>query len=165
MTFILRWPAVLVLIALTAVCVLAALSAGAAITGYQAPIAEVQSVQAQAAEAGAAQMTWLDVGLWSAAAVFFLVAAIRLIRRTQGFWVWLLGFAAYAGRWAYAQGEGVVDRLQAIDINAYRDPQALIIDMASFEAQVGVLAVILVVGAIVAIIDGADRAYWDKQGA
>jgi multisubunit Na+/H+ antiporter MnhC subunit len=165
MTFILRWPAVLVLFALVGACVLAALGAAGIITGYEAPVAQVQEAQAQAAATGAADATWLDVGLLAGAGVFFLIAAIRLIRRTQGFWVWLLGFALYAGRWAYAQGDGVVDKLKAIDINVYRDPQALVADMGSFEAQVGVLAVILVVGAIVAIVDGADRAYWDKQGA
>jgi len=165
MTFILRWPAVLVLFALVALCVLAGVSAGAELLGYAAPIAEVQSVQAEAAAAGAGAATWLDVGLWSAAAIFFLIAAIRLIRRTQGFWVWLLGFAAYAGRWAYAQGQTVVEQLQALDVNTYRDPQALLARPDLFEAQVAILAIILIVGVFVAIVDGADRAYWDKQGA
>ena len=165
MTFILRWPAVLVLFALVAACGLAALGAAGVLTGYEAPVAQVQEAQAQAAATGAADATWLDVGLLAGAGVFFLIAAIRLIRRTQGFWLWLLGFALYAGRWAYAQGADVVERLQAINIDLYRDPQALLQDMASFEAQVGVLAVILIVGVFVAIVDGADRAYWDKQGA
>lgn len=165
MTFILRWPAVLVLFALVAACTLAALGAAGVITGYEAPVAQVQQAQAEVAATGAAEATWLDVGLLAGAAVFFLIAAIRLIRRTQGFWVWLLGFALYAGRWAYAQGQDVVTRIQAIDINVYRDPQALVQDMSAFEAQVGILAVILIVGVFVAIVDGADRAYWDKQGA
>jgi hypothetical protein len=30
---------------------------------------------------------------------------------------------------------------------------------------VGILAIILLVGVIIAIIDGADRAYWDREGA
>lgn len=165
MTFILRWPAVLVLFALVALCLLAAVSAGAAILGYEAPIAEVQSVQAEAVAAGAAEMTWLDVGLWGAAALFFLVAAVRLIRRTQGFWVWLLGFAAYAGRWAYQQGQDVVAQFQAINLEVFRDPGKLLAETGSFEVQVALLALILVIGALIAIIDGADRAYWDKQGA
>lgn len=165
MTFILRWPAVLVLFALVALCVLAAVSAGAAISGYEAPIAQVQEVQAEAAAAGAAEMTWLDVGLWGAAALFFLVAAVRLIRRTQGFWVWLLGFAAYAGRWAYQQGQDVVAQFQAINLEVFRDPQRLLAETGSFEVQIALLALILVVGALIAVIDGADRAYWDKQGA
>lgn len=164
MTFILRWPAVLALFALVAVCVVGAATAGAALLGYSAPIAEVQSVQAQAAEAGVAHATWLDVGLWGAAGLFFLIAAVRLIRRTQGFWVWLLGFAAYAGGWAYAQGAGVLEHFQALSIDVYRDPQALLADLGSFEAQVAILGVILVVGVFVAIVDGADRAYWDKHG-
>lgn len=164
MTFILRWPAVLVLLALVAVCVLAAASTGAALLNYAAPIAEVQSVQAEAADAGVAEKTWLDVGLWAAAALFFLVAAVRLIRRTQGFWVWLLGFGAYAGRWAYEQGQDVLGHIQAFSIDSYRDPQALLAQPGSFEAQVAILGLIVVVGVFIAIIDGADRAYWDKQG-
>ncbi|HRE43067.1 MAG TPA: hypothetical protein PKY87_03755 [Terricaulis sp.] len=165
MTFILRWPAVLVLFALVALCVLAAVSAGAAIAGYQAPITQVQDVQAEAAAAGAAEMTWLDVGLWGAAALFFLIAAVRLIRRTQGFWVWLLGFAAYGGRWAYQQGQDVITQFQAIDWGVFQEPQKLLAEAGSFEVQVALLAVILIVGVFIAIIDGADRAYWDKQGA
>lgn len=163
MTFILRWPAVLVLFALVAACVLGALAAAGIVTGYEAPVAQVQDVQAQAAASGAADATWIDVGLLGAAALFFLISAIRLIRRTQGFWTWLLGFACFGGRWAYQQGQGVVDQLMAIDINIYRNPQALITDMSSFEAQVAVLAVILVVGLFVVIVDGADRAYWDRE--
>jgi hypothetical protein len=163
MTFILRWPAVLVLFALVAACVLGALAAAGIVTGYEAPVAQVQDVQAQAAASGAADATWIDVGLLGAAALFFLISAIRLIRRTQGFWTWLLGFACFGGRWAYQQGQSVVDQLMAIDINIYRNPQALITDMSSFEAQVAVLAVILVVGLFVVIVDGADRAYWDRE--
>jgi hypothetical protein len=162
MTFILRWPSILVLFALVVMCVLGALAGAGALTGTQ--VAQVADVQAQAAEAGAVQLTWIDVGLYAGAALFFLIAAIRLIRRTQGFWTWLLGFACYGGRWAYAQGNGVVDQIKAIDINAYRQPEALLQDPASTQVQVAVLAVVLVVGILVFIIDAADRAYWDRQG-
>jgi hypothetical protein len=165
MTFILRWPAVLALFALVAACVLSALAAAGALAGFTAPIAQVQDVQAEAASAGAAQATWIDVGLLAGAALFFLIAAIRLMRRTQGFWTWLLGFACFGGLWAYQEGQGVVDRIMAIDINVYRAPQALLADSGSFEARVGILAIILLVGVIIAIIDGADRAYWDREGA
>lgn len=173
MTFILRWPAILVLFALVLLCLAGALGAGAVLTGMQAPDVGVAQVDTRVAEAqdaasGAnteAQVTWLDVGLWVAAGIFFLISSIRLIRKTQGFWTWLLGFALYGGRWAYAQGQGVVDQVKALDINVYRDPVALWNDTASTETQVAVLAIVLVVGLFVFIVDAADRAYWDRQGA
>ncbi len=163
MTFILRWPAILALFALVAACVLGALAAAGFVTGYEAPIAQVQDVQSQASATGAVDATWLDVGLLAGAAVFFLIAAIRLIRRTQGFWTWLLGFACFGGRWAYSQGASVLDEIKAIDINVYRAPQALLSDMGSFESQVALLALTLLVGIFVFIVDAADRAYWDRE--
>jgi len=165
MTFILRWPAILVLLALVGLSALGALAAASVLTGYAPPIDQVQAVQASAVDAGAAEAGWIDVGLLAAAAIFFLISAIRLIRRTQGFWTWLLGFACYGGRWAYAQGQGVVDEIRQIDPNIYLQPQTLIGDLASTESQVAVLAAVLVVGLFVFIVDAADRAYWDRQGA
>ena len=165
MTFILRWPAVLALFALVAMCVLAAVSAGAALMGYAAPIAQVQSVQAEAVAAGAGEKTWLDVASGARPRFFFLESP-RCVSSAarRAFWVWLLGFAAYAGRWAYEQGQGVVAHFQALSIDLYRDPQALLADPGSFQAQVAILGLILVVGVLIAVIDGADRAYWDKHG-
>lgn len=174
MTFILRLPAILVLFALVALSALGALAATGALTGFEANVPEMQQanpaeLQAEANAAGATEMSWIDVGLFAGAAVFFLISAIRLIRRTQGFWTWLLGFACYGGRWAYAQGEGVLQQVQAIDINVYMQPQAIIdglpASLATTEAQVGVLGIILVVGLFVFICDAADRAHWDRQGA
>lgn len=165
MTFILRWPAVVILLVLVLLSAGGALGAAGVISGYQAPIAEVQSAQAEAANSGVTDATWIDVGLLAAAALFFLISGIRLLRRTQGFWTWLLGFAAYAGRWAYSEGgQGVVERIQAIDLSVVQTPQVLLNDPARFETQVAVLAIILVVGIITFIVDAADRAYWDRQG-
>lgn len=165
MTFILRWPAILVLLALVGLSALGALGAASLITGYAPPVEQVQSAQAEAANTGAAEAGWIDVGLLAAAAIFFLISAIRLIRRTQGFWLWLLGFAAYAGRWAYAQGEGVVGQIQGIDPNIYLQPQALLNDLAATETQVAILGIVLFVGLLVFIVDAADRSYWNSQGA
>src|SRR5688572_3345948 len=110
MTFILRWPAILALLALAMLCVAGALGAAGVLTSFEAPATGVGQVDAQVANAqgaaersGAAEASWIDVGLLAAAAVFFLISAIRLMRRTQGFWTWLLGFACYGGRWAWAQ--------------------------------------------------------------
>jgi hypothetical protein len=175
MTFILRWPAILVMLALVLFCIAGALAAAGLITDIQAPASGVSQVDTQVAQAqsaaeetGAADATWIDVGLLAAAAIFFLISAVRLIRRTQGFWVWLLGFALYGGRWAWSQQYnegGVMGTIQGVDINAFREPQALLADLGSPAAQVGILAIVLIVGLFVFIVDAADRAYWDKQGA
>lgn len=172
MTFILRWPAILVLLALMLLSFLGALGAAGLVTGIQAPGMGVEQVDTQvaaaqdaAANSGAAQAGWIDIGLLAGAGVFFLISAIRLMRRTQGFWTWLLGFALYGGRWAYQQREGLASTIQSIDPNAYLQPQVVMSDLGSPTAQVGLLGVVLLVGLIVFIVDAADRAHWDKQGA
>lgn len=175
MTFILRWPAILAMLALVLFCIAGALAAAGLITDIQAPAVGVEQVDAQVAEAqsaaaetGAASATWIDVGLLGAAALFFLISAVRLIRRTQGFWTWLLGFAAYGGRWAWSQQYsegGVTGTLSGFDINAYMQPQTLLTDLGSPAAQIGILGIVVVIGVFVFIVDAADRAYWDKQGA
>jgi len=172
MTFILRWPSILVLLALVLLCVAGALGAAGLIADFQAPAVGVEQVdvqvaeaQAAAAETGAAEASWIDVGLLAGAALFFLIAAVRLMRRTQAFWTWLLGFALYGGRWAYAQQDGLMPTIQGIDPNAYLAPQELLNDLGSPTFQVGILGIVLIVGLFIFIIDAADRAYWDKQGA
>lgn len=165
MTFILRWPAILVLLALVLLSALGALASAGAITGYDPGIAQMESARASAAAAGAAQATWIDVGLWAGAAIFFLISAIRLMRRTQGFWTWLVGFALYGGRWAYAQSSDLMTSVQSIDPKVYLDPQVVIADPASTQAQIGILGIVLVVGLVVLVVDAADRAYWDKHEA
>lgn len=165
MMFILRWPAILVLFAVVALCLLGAVAAAGAITGFDAGVAQVQQAQAAAVEAGAAQATWIDVGLLAGAGLFFLIAAIRLVRRTQGFWVWLIGFALYGARWAMNQSDGLAATVQSIDFNAFLQPQAIVEDMASPEAQVSLLGILLIVGLVIFVIDAADRSHWDRQGA
>ncbi len=172
MTFILRWPSILVLLALVLMCIAGALAAAGLIADFQAPAVGVEQVDAQVAEAqaaaaetGAASASWIDVGLLAGAALFFLIAAVRLMRRTQGFWTWLLGFALYGGRWAYGQQGDLMETVRGININAYLAPQELLNDLGSPTFQVGVLGVILFVGLLIFVIDAADRSYWDKQGA
>lgn len=165
MTFILRWPAILALFALAALSFLGAAASAGALTGYSPDVAQVQAAQAAAAEAGATQATWIDVGLWAGAGVFFLISAVRLVRKTQGFWTWLLGFALYGGRWAFSQQGSLVDTVKGINPQAYLAPQTILTDLATPEAQVGLLGLILVVGLLIFVVDAADRAYWDKQGA
>jgi hypothetical protein len=141
-----------------------ALAAAGLITGYEVPVAHVQAAQA-AAERTGVEAKWLDVALLGGAGVFFLISAIRLIRRTQGFWTWLLGFACYGGRWAFAHEGELLQLANAIDPHRYLQPQAIVADTASPEAQVGLLAIMLIVGLITMIVDAVDRAYWDRQDA
>lgn len=163
MTFILRWPAILALLALVLLSFVGALAVGAELGNLPVALPQVQS----AAESGALQSTWIDVGLWAGAGIFFLVSAIRLMRRTQGFWTWLVGFACYGGRWAWAeqQQRDVVAAVQGADYAKFAEPQALLSDLSTLEAQLGILGVIVIVGVLTFIVDAADRAYWDKQGA
>jgi len=172
MTFILRWPAILVLFALVLICFAGALAAAGVIADFQAPSIGVDQVDSQiaaaqnaAAESGAADATWIEVGLLAGAGLFFLISAVRLVRRTQGFWLWLLGFALYGGRWAWTQSDGLGATIQSIDPSAYMQPQVVASDLGSPEAQVGVLGIVLILGLIIFIVDAADRAHWDKQGA
>ena len=171
MTFILRWPAILVLLALVLLCFAGALAAAGAITGFEAPGVGVEQVDAQVAQAqaaavnsGAATANWIEVGLLAGAGLFFLIAAIRLMRRTQAFWTWLIGFALFGGRWAWTQSDGLAT-IQSIDPKAYLQPQVVASDLTSPEAQVGILGIVLILGLIAWIVDAADRSYWDKQGA
>src|SRR5262245_15069804 len=174
MAFVLRWLAILALLALVLLCAIGALGAAGVITGYDVPASGVAQVDTQiaaaqgAADRNAASAGWIDVGLLAAAAVFFLISAIRLMRRTQGFWTWLLGFACYGGRWAWSQQQhdgNALATLQGININAYIQPQALLGDLGSTEAQVGLLAIVLVLCLLILIVDAVDRAHWDKQAA
>ncbi len=167
MMFILRWPAILALFALALLSFLGALAGAGALTGFQLDVdmARVQDAQAAATAAGAPGSTWIDVALWAGAGLFFLISAIRLIRRTQGFWSWLIGFALYGANWALSQQGSFVDTVSAIDPRAYLEPQTILSDLATPEAQVGLLGLILVVGLLIFVIDAADRAYWDRQGA
>jgi hypothetical protein len=165
MTFILRWPAILALFALALLSFLGAVASAGALTGFDAGVSQVQEAQAAAVQAGASQASWIDVGLWAGAGLFFLISGIRLIRKTQGFWTWLLGFALYGGRWAWQQQGSLVDTVKGINPQAYLAPQTMLSDLATPEAQVGLLGLILVVGLLTFVVDAADRAYWDKQGA
>lgn len=158
--WILRWPVVLILLVLVVGSIFPAL----ATTAVQTDLYDFSGVSAEL-EALAASSTWLEAGLWYGAAAFFLIAAIRLIRRTQGFWAWLIGFALYGARWALTQqGEdgGVLATLQSIRPESF---QLENLSATAPAAQVTLVAFHLIVGLLIFIIDAADRAYWDRQGA
>ncbi|MBS0384337.1 MAG: hypothetical protein JSS00_03195, partial [Proteobacteria bacterium] len=138
MTFILRWPAVLVLLALV-ILSFAAAFAVTVVLGHL-PIDLSTTLEPSNIETLRGS-NWLQAGLLYGAGLFFLVSAIRLMRRTQGFWTWLLGFACFGGRWALAQQDsgGLVGTVQHINPNAYLQPQTLIASPGAPEAQVALL--------------------------
>jgi hypothetical protein len=163
MMFILRWPVILILLGLVAASVFPA--AVGTIEAYNLPV-DLSAIAGptDSLRELAASTTMPERILWYAAAVFFLISAIRLIRRTQGFWMWLLGFACLGGRWALAQQHqegGLVATVQSVDVQSFA-PEGLAEGGAS--AQITVLIALLVLGLLIFIIDHADRAYWDKHG-
>jgi hypothetical protein len=164
MTFILRLPAILVLLVLVLVSLAGAFAATVVLAHL--PVS-LTAVLTQANVDQLSRFNWLQTGLLYGAGLFFLVSTIRLMRRTQGFWTWLLGFACFGGRWALAQQEngGLVGTVQHINPNAYMQPQTLIATPDAPEAQVALLGAILLVGLIILIVDAADRSHWDRQGA
>lgn len=162
MTIILRLPAILALLALVAMSWVAAFAGTVTLAKLPIDLGAVLSED----QIGVIQsLDWIQTGLWWAAGLFFLISAIRLMRRTQGFWVWLLGFACYGGRWAFAQQSegGLLATVQGVDPSTYLKPGELAGAPESPEAQLGVLGIVLVVGLLIFIIDLADRAYWNKH--
>ncbi len=164
MTFILRWPSVLVLLALVAICFVAGGTAAIVLGGLPVDLSTALSSE-QIETLGS--VTWLEVGLWFGAGLFFFIAMIRLVRRTQAFWSWLIGFALFGGRWAIAQQQegGLLATVQSVEVQSFANPQGLVEAPDATEAQVAILAIVLIVGVLILVIDAADRAYWERQAA
>lgn len=162
MTFIIRWPLVLLILFLVIVC----LGAAAATTAIRLDAPVDLSFLSEDQVETIRSASWLEVGLWAGAAIFFFVAAVRLGRRTQAFWAWLIAFALYGGRWAVAQQAegGLVAATQGLSVESFQ-PEALAAAPDAPAAQISVLGVILIVGLLLFVIDAADRSYWDRQEA
>ncbi|HWA01265.1 MAG TPA: hypothetical protein VG841_13220 [Caulobacterales bacterium] len=161
MLFIARWLLVLVLLVLVAASLFPA--AVTTIVQNHLPV-DLTAVSSQLEQLGSAA-TPLELGLWYAAAFFFFVAAVRLIRRTQAFWAWLLAFACYGGRWALQEQEqpgGALSTIQSLKIDDFRPENLATIGPST---QVTLLGVILVIGVLLLIMDIADRRFWDHQTA
>lgn len=162
--FILRWPVALVLLALVA----ASLFPAAVVTLLRTDAVDLSAMAGPMAEVQdyAITATWLEAGLWYGAALFFFIAAVRLMRRTQAFWAWLIGFALYGGRWALNQQNqdgGFVASIQSLSAESFQPENLSATDQPA--AQITLLAVVLVIGLLIFIIDAADRAYWNRQEA
>jgi hypothetical protein len=146
--WILRWPIViLMLVFVVAACLLPA----GAVTAQQLAAPQLAEVSAVLAE-NARSSNWVEAALWYGAAVFLFISAVRLIRRTQAFWAWLIGFGLYGARWGMsrqAAGEGL--------------PTSL--DGALADNGLLMLAGLLVVGLLILLIDASDRAFWARREA
>jgi hypothetical protein len=163
MSFILRWPTVLVLLALVAWCLLGAGAPAAVLLNLPVDLPGI-TPDRRAILAG---VSWIEIGLWFGAGLFFFIAMVRLMRRTQAFWSWLLAFALFGGRWGWAQQSegGLLATVQSVEVESFTQPQALIASPDGTESQVVILAIILVVGLLILVIDAADRSYWESQTA
>lgn len=158
MTAILRWPVVLLLLIL----VIASLFPAAATTLVQTDLVDMTAISAEL-EVLAENTTWLEAGLWYGAAALFLVAAIRLIRRTQAFWAWLLGFACYGARWALTQRNeegGVLGTVQSLSVESFK-PENLSAEAPAL--QISLLGIVLLIGLLILLIDVIDRRFWNNQ--
>ncbi len=160
MTTILRLLAILALLALALIVWAAAFAAGATLANLPIDLGAVLGAEQLEVVAG---VGWLEAVLWGAAGLFFLISAIRLMRRTQAWFMWLLGFACLVGRWVLAQGghESALATVQKINPGAYLQPASL--DIYGPEVQVGRFGVLLLLGLIVLIVDLADRAHWKRE--
>lgn len=162
-SFVLRWLIVIVL------CTLTVLSIAPAVIGTieannlpidLTPIAGAKSNLQEWARA----TTLPERVLWYVAGVVFFIAAVRLIRRTQAFWMWLIGFACLGARWALAQqnqDDGLLGSVRSISLQSF-EPAALAGGGTS--AQILFLFALLLIGIVIFFIDGVDREYWDAHG-
>ncbi len=151
--FLLRLPVALALLALVAVSLLGA----GVTTATRLEVAQIAAVSAEA-EAYGQSTTWLQAGLMYAAALSFFIAMVRLLRRTHGFWPWLVGFALYGAAWALAHS---IDEWSALiaatpqfgEVTAENAGQ---IAIQALDQGVLPLAVSLVTGLLILVIDAID---------
>jgi hypothetical protein len=163
MTTILRLLAILALLLLVAVSWGAAFAVSAAkappelVSSLQIELGGVLSEDQLAVVRG---FDWVQVALWAGAGLFFLISAIRLMRATQGWFLWLLGVVCYVGRWVAGQGgpEAALGQVSDLDAGAYLKPGELLGDLTAPEVQVGRFSLLLLLGLIVLIVDLSDKA-------
>ncbi|MGE0829312.1 MAG: hypothetical protein AB7O04_08175 [Hyphomonadaceae bacterium] len=155
--WILRWPLVLALFALTLICLAAAAGTAADRAGFalQDPLWQSFAAQSQGAN-------WVQTGLLAGGALFLFIGAVRLIRRTQAFWAWLIGFGLLGVRWGLMrQSEGGL-QFEAAQFASVQGAQKAAADAAN---DYGLLAlgVLFALGLLILIVDAADRAYWTRR--
>lgn len=157
--WILRWPAALLTLAVAILCALLAAGAAADRLGLMIDHEVWRAFALQAANT-----TWIENALWAGASLFFLIAAVRLMRRSFGFWAWAIGFALYGARWwmmRRAEGGLPVD---IAEISSVEEARAAAVT-ASGDPGLVALAALAVLGLVILIIDAADRAYRNRDEA
>jgi hypothetical protein len=147
----LRWPIVLVLGLLSALSLAPAVAV--AIVHASAGALSGISPSLGALEETARAASWIEAGLWLAAGLALLVATVRLIRGTQAFWAWLIGFVFYSARWAFTQEDagGVVETFRSLSLSSVAAGDAA-------GSQVSLLALHPIIGLAVLLVDAGDRA-------
>ena len=103
----------------------------------------------------AAGTTALEIGLAAVALLAFIISIVRLIRRTQGFIAWLIGFVCLAAlRFVIGVGPDLA-RLEPVDI--WERASASFIAPGMLPANLVILGVCALVGLGIAIVDVADK--------
>lgn len=107
--------------------------------------------------------TALEVGLSLAALTFFVIALVRLIRRTQGFVAWLLGFLCLVALRSLAGIARDIGGMPGGELFAkmaanLQDPSVLTDNLI-------ILGVQLAIGVAVLVVDIHDRRYWAAERA
>ena len=157
MMFILRWLVILILLVFIAANLFPALIASA----VQTDVVDVGQYSQLLQQLGASSV-WYEIALWYGSAVLLFIAMIRLIRKTQAFWAWLLGFACYGAHWALAEQRegGVMTTLQSISLDSINPAN---IGPESPVPALGLIVLLLIIGILIWMIDHGDRAYWNRQ--
>ncbi|NWG52785.1 MAG: hypothetical protein HXY28_03620 [Hydrogenophilaceae bacterium] len=156
--FILRWPLALVLFGYCLLFLGAATGVAADRLGLG-----LDSAIWDAFVMRAAGVTWIETALWAAAGIFLFISGVRLIRRTQGFWAWLLGFACYGVRWGLTTVKS--DDNIIADAAAVRTPEQALETAVEATTNYPLIALLalLIVGLLILIVDTADKR-WSRRG-
>jgi hypothetical protein len=158
--WIVRWPIVLALFAYVIVC--AGLAAGT--TADRLGIVPLDHASWRRFSEYAVNTTWLQTALWAGAAILLFVAAVRLIRRTQAFWAWLIGFGLFGARWGLmrqAEGGLSVDLAQISNEVATKEGAQRLASSVAYDF--GLVGVLLIIGLVILMVDAADRAHWARR--
>jgi di/tricarboxylate transporter len=104
------------------------------------------------------RLAWVEIALLLLAGLMFVIAAIRLVRRTQSFLAFLLGFAAIAGF-------TVVNAWLTVQADPTRAGiPGQVLEELSGPAPMGVLGLMVFVGIVIFFIDRTDKAHWRHVG-
>lgn len=157
MMFLLRWLVILILLGFIAINLFPAVIASA----VQTDVINVGGYSEELQQLGASA-SWYETALWYGSAVLLFIALVRLVRKTQAFWAWLLGFACYGGHWALAEQRegGVMTTLQSLTLDSIKPEN---VQPDSPVTALGLIVLLFIIGILIWMIDHGDRAYWNRQ--